>query len=245
MECGFLCADFCVRIFGADFSVRIFRCGFFGADFSVRIFWCGFFGADFCADFCADFFADFFLHGDRRESDKKNPEKNPSKNPPRNPPQNFLSKNPPQNRPQTTFRTFASRSSLGLKGGAGAHLDALVEVGCQSRRFSGNRSGVETGLAGWHVLKTSKPPKNVVCIRPSTWETWCALQARTLAYRHLWCRVSFRLASFNLAKPEKNKKNHKKNPHHSSADHRSVIKNSCELIFEICHLTLNLKLSWN
>ena len=82
-------ADFCVRFFGADFVVRIFRCGFFGADFSVRIFRCGFFGADFCADFCADF--------------------------------------------------FASRSSLGLKGGAGAHLDALVGVGCQSRRLSGNR----------------------------------------------------------------------------------------------------------
>ena len=171
-------ADFCVRIFGADFwcgifgadfSVRIFRCGF-----SVRIFWCGFFGADFCADFCADFFADFFLHGDHRESDKKNPAKNPSKNPPRNPPQNFLSKNPPQNPPQTPLRTFASRSSLGLKGGAGAHLDALVEVGCQSRRFSGNTwqgltQGWQVGVEDLQATKNSGLHKtfnmgNVVCI---------------------------------------------------------------------------------
>ena len=120
-----------MRIFGADFSVRIFD-----ADF-VRIF-CDF-GADFGADFWADFFADFFLQGDRRESDKKNPAKNPSKNPPRNPPQNFLSKNPPQNPPQIPLRMFANWSSLGLKRGVGAHLDALVEIDSQSRRLSGNR----------------------------------------------------------------------------------------------------------
>ena len=57
--CGFLCADFCVRIFCADF--RGFLCADFRADF-------GFFRADFDADFWR-----IFWQGDRRESDKKNP----------------------------------------------------------------------------------------------------------------------------------------------------------------------------
>ena len=61
------------------------------------------------------------------------------------------------------------------------------------------------------MLKTAKPPKIVVCIRPSTWEAWCILQVTTLAYRHLsgaGCLSG--LASFNLAKPEKTQKITKK-----------------------------------
>ena len=47
--CGFLCADFCVRIFLCGFSVRILVCGFSCG------FWI-FLRADFSADFDADFF---------------------------------------------------------------------------------------------------------------------------------------------------------------------------------------------
>ena len=41
-RCGFFGEDVFVRIFGADFLVRIFVCGFFGEDFLVRIFVSGF-----------------------------------------------------------------------------------------------------------------------------------------------------------------------------------------------------------
>ena len=53
MPCGFLYADFCVRIFVCGFFVRIFR-----ADFCVWIFVriLNFLRADFSADFYADFF---------------------------------------------------------------------------------------------------------------------------------------------------------------------------------------------
>ena len=132
-ECGFLCADFWCGFFGADFLLRIFRCGFFGADFLVRIFRCGFFGADFCAD-C---FAIFFARRPQGELQKKSSKKSIKKSSPKSC-RKFAPKSP-QNSPQIPLRTFASLSSLGLKGGAGAHLDALVEVGCQSRRLSGNR----------------------------------------------------------------------------------------------------------
>ena len=81
---------------------------------------------------------------------QKNPAKKASLNPPPNLlPQNLLSKNPPQNPPQIPLRIFASRSSLGLGGDVGAHLDALVEVGSQSRQLPWQQVAVvDTGLAG-------------------------------------------------------------------------------------------------
>ena len=69
MPCGFLYADFYVRIFVCGFIVRIFR-----EDFSVRIFvWIlDFLRADFSADFDAFFFEDFLAgRPDHRESDKQ------------------------------------------------------------------------------------------------------------------------------------------------------------------------------
>ena len=134
-ECGFLCADF-----WRGFLVRIFWCGFFGADFSVQIFWCGFFGADFSVRiFRCGFFCDFvFARRPQGERQKKSSKNSIKKSSPKSSPKSPLQKSP-KNPPQIPLRTFASQSSLGLKGGAGAHLDALVEVGCQSRRLSGNR----------------------------------------------------------------------------------------------------------
>ena len=52
------------RTCGCGFFMRIFWCGFLCADFGVRIFFRGFWGADFFADFvmaCADFGCGFFL----------------------------------------------------------------------------------------------------------------------------------------------------------------------------------------
>ena len=106
-------------------GVRIFVCGFFGADFSVRIFVRIFVRICFCTETAG-------------RATKKIQQKIHQKSSPNSSP-NFLSKNPPKNPSRIPLRTFASRSSLGLKGGAGAHPDALVEVGCQSRRLSGNR----------------------------------------------------------------------------------------------------------
>ena len=209
--CGIFVCDFCVRIFGADFwcdfLVRIFWCGFF-----VRIFRCGFFmrifgvrilvrifGRIFSRIFGRIFsriFSRIFLQGDRRESNKKNPAKNPSKNPP----PNLLSKNPPQNSPQIPLRIFASRSSLELQTDVGSHLDALVEVGSQSYRLSGNRSQWLT--QGWQVgVEDRQAPKrsgvhktfnmgSVVCI---TGHNACLSTP-------LWGRVSFRVGLLNLAK---------------------------------------------
>ena len=98
-----------------------------------------------------------------------------------------------------------------------------MEVGSQSRRLLATGRWQWLTQASRLVLKTTKPPKIVVCIRPSTWEAWCTLQVTTLAYRHLsgaGCLSG--LASFNLAKPEKTQKITKKNPHRSSADPRRV-----------------------
>ena len=173
-------ADFCVRIFGADFWCGFFWCGFFGADFSVcgifsvRIFRCGFFGADFLCGFLCGFFCGFFFGTETAgRATKKIQQKIHQKILPEILPK-ISSKNPPQNPPQTPLRTFASRSSLGLKRGAGAHLDVLVEVGCQSRRFSGNRwqgltQGWQVGVEDLQAPKNSGLHKtfnmgNVVCI---------------------------------------------------------------------------------
>ena len=111
---GFLCADFCVRIFCADFR----------ADFCVRIFvWIlDFLRADFGADFEAVFYEDFW-QGDRGRATK-----NPSKNPPKNPPQSS-SRIPP--------RIFARQPPLDSRKITGAHLGAR----CLSQLFSIPLSG--------------------------------------------------------------------------------------------------------
>ena len=95
MPCGFLYADFCVRIFVCGFFVRIFH-----ADFACG-FSCGFW--IFCVRisvriFVRIFFGGFFGQGDCRESDKKIL---PKKSSPKSSP------NPP--------RIFASQPSLRLK----------------------------------------------------------------------------------------------------------------------------------
>ena len=136
----FVCLEFCVRIFVHGFLCADSWCRvlgqIIGADFRYGFF------ARICCDFDADFWADSFcdfVQGGRRESDKKkNSKKSIKKSSPKSSPKVPL-QNPPQNSPEIPLRIFASRSSLGLKRGVGAHLDALVEVGCQSRCPSGNR----------------------------------------------------------------------------------------------------------
>ena len=107
--CGFL-----VRIFFADFGVRIVVCGSFGADILVQIFWCRFFCADVCADFDADFLEDSFDSETAGRATKNPSKKSFKKSPPKSSP------NPP------TPRMFANQSSLGLKRSWGAPLDALA-----------------------------------------------------------------------------------------------------------------------
>ena len=78
------CTDMWVWIFHADFLVRIFVCGFLGADFWVRILGCGSFRG-FCDGLCgfwgADFFSGFFGCFPAEKALKKSHHKIPPKSP--------------------------------------------------------------------------------------------------------------------------------------------------------------------
>ena len=119
-----------------------------------------------------------------------------------NHPQNFLSKNPPQSPPQIPPRMFASRSSLGLK-------EVWVHTLMPLWRLAPNVVVfLPTIGSGWHrasrlVLKTSKSPKIVFCIRPSRWEAWvCITSHNACISTTLWGRVSFRVGPpSHLTKP--------------------------------------------
>ena len=110
----FVCVEFCVR--SADFCVRIFDAdfwrGFFGADFSVRIFRCGFFGAAFCADFlCGRIFVARRPQGERQ---KKSSKKSIKKSSPKSSPKFPLQKKNPKILPK----------SLSGHSPVGSHLDS-------------------------------------------------------------------------------------------------------------------------
>ena len=216
--CGFLCADFCARIFGADFCVRIFRCGFFGADFSVRIFRCGFFRCGFWCGFLGGFFSGFFFCKETAgRATKKIQQKIHQKILPKILPKISSPKILPKILPKS-LSGYSQSVLTWTQRRCGCTPWCLCGGWLPKSSPSGNRWQWLT-QASRLVLKTAKPPKIVVCIRPSTWEAWCTLQVTTLAYRHLsgaGCLSG--LASFNLAKPEKTQKN----PHRSSADPRRV-----------------------
>ena len=164
---GVLCADFCVRIFvrgffGTDFSVRIFfgadfLVRIFGADFSVRIFRCGFWRGFWCG-FLGGFFSGFFFaRRPQGKRQKKSSKKSIKKSSPKSSPKAPLQKSSPKSSPNPSH-DIRSWSSLGLKGDVGAHRDAFVEVGSQSRRL------LATGGSGWHRLagwcwRPPSPPK--------------------------------------------------------------------------------------
>ena len=207
-------ADFCVRIFGADFwcgffgadfSVRIFRCGFFGADFSVRIFRCGF----LCGWLCRIWISPEIriwptaTAGTALWKFQSSPAKNPSE---RSSLRRFhhtsvrvrgTFKVPRQKPPQTSKKTFASKVFFSRFKVRGAVCTPWCPCGgcqCQQSKYSW-RIVCATVLRWCWLMKMLAV---IICLR-SYWictkivvskqdlhqgRTWCALQARTLAYRN-------------------------------------------------------------
>ena len=156
--CGFLCADFCARIFWRGFLVRIF-----GADFSVRIFDADFVRIffDFGADFGADFFADFFFAGrPQGERQKKIQQKSIKKSSPKSSPKFPLQKSSPKSSPNPSqdvrqlVLTWTQKKRCGC---TPLFLSPLWRLTLKVVVF------LATGGSGWHmasrfVWKTSKSP---------------------------------------------------------------------------------------
>ena len=192
------------------FLAQSFWCGFL-----VRIFRCGVLVRIFRVVFLCVFFA--FLQGDRRESDKINPAgRSIKKSSPKFPLQKSSPKSSPNSSPICQSVLTWSHGSVG------AHLDALVEVGSKSHRPSANRwqwlpHGYQVGVEDLQAPQNSGLHKtfNMGSVVSITSHNACISTP-------LWGSVSFRLASFDLAKPEKKKKNITKNI--LTTAHRALFK---------------------